>query len=152
MFDTPHRAAGLLIALAAAALAGCSSGSDPFPPACGDPASSFEQALTAAPHPVRVEGTAISSCFARRDQQADIETLGGSLTTAAEDLAAKVRMDPRSAAATQLGYLIAAAERGGSRTDGIHSELLRRLQLELDGLDTHTPQYAAGRAAGRRFG
>ena len=152
MFDSPHRAAGLLIALAAVALAGCSSGADAFPAACGEPASSFERALTAAPHAVRIEGTAISSCFARRDQQANIETLGGSLTTTADDLAAGVRTDPRSAAATQLGYLIAASERGAARTDGIHSELLRRLQMELDGLDTHTQQYASGYAAGRRFG
>ena len=143
-------------AAAAAALvltqAACSSGAERVPPACMDSSGAFVRALAAAPGPVSVDGTRISRCFARRSSSADVENVGAGLITVAEQLSSRAHVHPHSRSATELGYLIGASERGAARTEGIHYELLRRLQMELVGLNTRTPEYASGEAAGKRFG
>lgn len=141
-----------MTALLAGALAGCSTTSEAFPAACGDPPEKFLAALSAAPHRVVVDGTRISACFPRNGSQADVETLGTTLTAVADELSTRVRTDPGSQAMTELGYLMGASERGAARTGGIHYELVRRLSLDLAGLDTRSAAYARGHAAGRRFG
>jgi hypothetical protein len=141
-------------ALAALALfqTGCSSGTETVPPACMEDTSVFLRALAAAPRPVEVDGTRISRCFARRSGAGDIEIVGATLIAVADRLSAAVRANPHAHAATELGYLIGASERGAARTEGIHYELLRRLQMDVSGLDTRSAQYRAGESAGRRSG
>ena len=128
----------------------CSSGAESVPPACLEGTGAIMRALAAAPRPVRVDGVRISRCFARRSGAGDIEAMGAPLVDAASRLAAAARADPRGAQATELGYLIGAAERGAARTEGIHYELVRRLESEASGVDS--AEFRAGESAGRRFG
>jgi hypothetical protein len=53
-------------------------------------------------------------------------------------------------AATQLGYLRGALRRGAD--PGLHEELLRRFDQELLRVDTRTPAFRRGEAAGRARG
>lgn len=50
---------------------------------------------------------------------------------------AKLEAEPDGDAALRLGYLLGAAERGSEESEGIHSDLLRRL--------TVAARYAPGR-------
>ena len=52
----------------------------------------------------------------------------------------------------QLGYLVGAVRRGAARTAGIHYELERRVDQELNGLDTSAPEYLRGERAGQSSG
>lgn len=142
----------LLVATVLALASACSSGSESFPVACQDSPDAFARALTAAPRPVLVDGTRISSCFARRSDPGSIETLASTLIAVDAALADRARLAPSSHAAVELGYLLGAARRGAARTEGIHLELLRRLRQELVGLDTTTAAYASGEQAGERTG
>jgi hypothetical protein len=49
------------------------------------------------------------------------------MVTAAVRLNASARTNPGGSENIQLGYLVGAAQRGADNTEGIHSELLRRL-------------------------
>ena len=70
----------------------------------------------------------------------------------AERLAARARTNPHSPAATQLGYLIGAMRRGTNHTQGIHYETRRRIELELNGVNTRTPEFVSGESAGEKNG
>jgi hypothetical protein len=145
-----RRGSTVVLAVLALIPSACSSGAESVPPACLEGTGAILRALAAAPQPVRVDGVRISRCFARRSGAGDIESMGAPLVDAAARLAARARADPDGRPAVELGYLVGAAERGESRTEGIHYELLRRLQSEATGIDT--PAYRAAEAAGRRSG
>jgi len=84
-------------------------------------------ALRAAPAPVRLaDGTALSRCVDRARRDADLQTVGLELTAAAGRLAASASTADR--AALRLGYLVGSAERGARHTNGIHAELVTRLE------------------------
>jgi hypothetical protein len=70
----------------------------------------------------------------------------------ATGLGKRAHASPEGAQALQLGYLVGAARRGSDRTQGIHSELVRRLQQEAGGLQRSSDAYARGERAGRRGG
>jgi hypothetical protein len=55
-------------------------------------------------------------------------------------------------AALRLGYLVGAARRGASETQGVHDELIRRIEQELAGVDRRSPAYQRGYDAGRARG
>jgi hypothetical protein len=79
--------------------------------------------------------------------------VGLSYVSVASALVARV---PRSdAAALQLGYLVGAAEKGASRTQGVGLELSRRLEQAI-GIDgppaSRKAAYERGLAAGRARG
>lgn len=115
----------LLIALVAS---GCGQPSDTTPVACLEGEGAYLKALNAAPGEVKLRGDAlISECLAENQKAGDLATVGTALVAAATKLNAEARAEPGGDANLQLGYLLGAAERGASQTDGIHAELIRRL-------------------------
>ncbi len=115
----------LLIVLAAS---GCGQPNDTTPVACLEGEGTYLKALDAAPGEVKLRGeTLISECLAENQKAGDLATVGTALVAAATKLNAEARAEPGGDANLQLGYLLGAAERGASQTDGIHAELIRRL-------------------------
>jgi len=119
-------ATALLIVLAL--VAGCGSSDDSTPVACLEGAEAYERALAAAPDEVLLEGeTLISECLTRNQSGGDISRVGEAMIETATALNAEARAEPRGAANLQLGYLLGAVERGAEGSEGIHSDLVRRL-------------------------
>ena len=151
-----RRAAPLALPMLAVALlaAGCGEDNRPLPTACASGPGPTVRALHAAPHPVRLAGgTKLSSCVERARSDADIQTVGSQFTRAADSLAGA--MEHKDQAALQLGYLIGAVRKGARHTNGIHGELVRRVEQTL-GLGGAPPARRAafdrGLAAGERTG
>jgi hypothetical protein len=134
-----------LALLVVATVAGCSRDeAPPLPVACTDGPQAIGAALQAAPGEVRLEdGTALSECVERARSDADLQTLGLTLTRVAEDL--KVDGD-----AVRLGYLIGAARRGAPGDSSVQLELVRR--LERSGARLDESELAEGIRAGERTG
>jgi len=150
----PPRALGLLLAAALVA-AGCArEGPDvPLPAACSVGPEAVLRALRAAPRPVRVEGVPLSACLSRHSTGGDLQAMGASFVGAASALADRAASDPESPAATQLGYLAGAAERGAAGPGGNTSgEVVRRIDLELDAVRHDSRALRAGLRAGRATG
>lgn len=124
-----------LLALALASLvlacllaAGCGARDESTPVACLEGAAAYEKALAAAPGEVLLAGeTPISDCLVENQDAGDLSAVGEAMVTTATGLNAEARRQPGGAANLQLGYLLGAAERGADRTEGIHSDLVRRL-------------------------
>lgn len=116
----------LAAAVAAAALAGCSSDEDEqAPAACLTDGAGYIRALDAAPDEVRLEGdTPISDCLTPAQGGGELAQVGGEMIAAATVLNGEARKDPTGPAALQLGYLVGAVERGA---EGIHADLVRRI-------------------------
>jgi hypothetical protein len=141
--------AAALLALAAVLATGCGSQDDSTPVACLDGPGAYLGALGDAPDAVKLSGgVPISDCLAENQKAGDLATVGGALVKAATGLNAKARAQPASAASLQLGYLLGAAQRGADRTEGIHSDLLRRLEIAAR-YSPEGPLPAAFRAAYR---
>jgi len=121
------------------------------PVACLD--GHLSKPLAHAPAEVRLEdGTKLSECFNRAANPAEIQQVGSIFIDQAERLASGARADPHSPAALQLGYLIGAMRHGTSHTQGIHYETRRRIELELNGVNTRSPEFVQGEKAGERTG
>ena len=87
-------------------------------------------ALDEAPAEVKLAGeTPISECLAENQQGGDLATVGEAMVETATELNGEAPAVPSSPAALQLGYLLGAAQRGADRTEGIHSDLIRRLTV-----------------------
>ena len=148
----------LAIALAAlSALAvGCArqDREPPLPLACSAGPEEVQAALEAAPRPVRVDGTPLSACIDARSDAADLQTVGSSLVAVAAELGGQAARRPEGRAAVQLGYLVGAMQRGAGRANaqGINSELMRRVELELDPVGPGSRAVDEGIRAGRRTG
>lgn len=144
----------LVAAVLAAGAAGCGSDVPALPAGCRAEQREVAAALHRVPAAVRLsDGTRLSTCVARARADADLQEIGLTFTHVADGLAAQV---PRSnAAAVQLGYLIAAVRRGAGKTNGVATELARRIEQTV-GLDGPPgPRRAAfqrGLAAGARTG
>ena len=122
---TRAAAAGVALAAAGAVAAGCGEDRPPLSPACTEGAGAILRALARAPGPVRLaDGTRLSDCVTRAYGDGELQSLGFSLTPAADRLAAA----PTPRSALQLGYLVGAIRRGAARTNGVHVELVRRLE------------------------
>jgi hypothetical protein len=154
-------ATALLACLAALAGAGCGNADDSTPVACLEGSGAYLKALRAAPGAVRLAGeTPISDCLARNQQAGDLASAGEAMVKAATELNAEARDEPGGAAATlQLGYLLGAVQKGAEQTEGIHSDLVRRLTvaarfapgrdpLSQTFLSTYAKGYDAGQASG----
>ncbi len=150
-----------LACLAALVGAGCGSqGDDSTPVACREGEAVYLNALRAAPGEVRLAGeTPISDCLAENQKAGDLATVGETIVTTATKLNAEARAEPGAAANLQLGYLLGAAQRGAERTEGIHSDLIRRLTvaarfapggqpLTEQFLATYTKGFDAGHTSG----
>ena len=110
----------------AALVAGCGqSRPDPLPPACTDGPDQVLRALRHAPDGVALsDGTKLSDCVRQAFDDAELQQLGYAFTPAADRLAARAT----PAAAFQLGYLLGAVRQGAGQTNGVHLELVRRLE------------------------
>ena len=133
------RATTAIALLALVCLAtGCGKQDDSTPVACLEGANAYVSALADAPGEVRLDGeTPISECLAENQQGGDLANVGEALVEATTELNAEARAEPGGDANLQLGYLIGAVQRGADSTEGIHTDLLRRL--------TVAARYAPGR-------
>ena len=143
-----------LVLLAGLALSGCIREEDAqLPAACRIGAPAVEAALREAPGEVRLEGgTALSECLVRTSDQGDVLLVGEIYLSVASRLADAVVEDPAGPAAVRLGYLMGAVRRGAGETQGIHDELLRRIEQETGRVDRTSPAYRRGEQAGRESG
>ncbi len=134
-------AIAVLACLAALAGAGCggSSRDESTPVACLAGPSAYLNALRAAPGEVRVGGDApISECLTENQDAGELATVGEAMVKAATTLNAEARAEPGGDANLQLGYLLGAAQKGSEGSEGIHTDLIRRL--------TVAARFAPGRA------
>lgn len=116
--------------LLAAVAAGCGGTSSDTPAACLEGQGAYLRALADAPGEVRLAGgTPISDCLAENQQAGDLANVGSILVAVATKLDAEARADPGGSENVELGYLLGAAQRGADRTEGIHTELMRRLAV-----------------------
>jgi hypothetical protein len=136
-------ALGLLVFAAAA---GCSreDGEAKLPAACESEPSAFVSALRAAPAPVRVEGVAISDCLPSNASVGDGQLVGSALLETAQRLGEEGRALP-------LGYLVGAMRRAAPQGQGVHLELVRRVEQEAGPL-ADAPGFDRGLRAGRSSG
>jgi hypothetical protein len=122
-------------------------------PECLENASTVTTALRNAPGDVRLHGRVkISDCFQNAASSADVQNLGAIFIEATGDTAERVRKDPHSHAAIELGYLVGAVRRGAHTNGGVHYESERRIEQELVGVPTGTPEFRRGLEAGRQTG
>lgn len=123
-------ALGLLAALALVA-SGCGNNQDSSTPvACLEGTGVYIRALSAAPGEATLDGeTPISDCLAERQEGGDLANVGEALVETATTLNAEAREEPGGPANVRLGYLLGAVERGAAETEGIHTDLLRRLTV-----------------------
>jgi hypothetical protein len=120
--------AATALALVALTAAGCGDGDDSTPVACLEGASTYLEALEDVPGAARLDGqTPISDCLAENQSGGDLAAVGAAMLEAATELSAEARAKPGGDANLQLGYLLGAAERGAEETEGIHTDLTRRL-------------------------
>ena len=143
-----------------AVLAGCGDRDDSTPVACLEGAAAYERALEAAPGEVQLEDeTPISECLAPNQTAGDLARVGEAMIETATGLNAEARAEGGGGAAVRLGYLLGAAERGSEESEGIHSDLVRRLTvaaryapdkqpLSEEFLDSYEEGVEAGRSGG----
>jgi hypothetical protein len=149
--------AALAVSLALA-FGACTKDAPPLPSACIDTdRDGYERALAAAPGEVVLPGgTLISTCLRRVRTDADLQTLGVTVHSVAEELATRARDEDDANAALALGFFSAAVARGAARSSGISSELARRVQTAGTGLREHSSAMARaldeGLAAGAAHG
>jgi hypothetical protein len=153
-------AATALLCVGVLLATGCGDSGDSTPVACLEGAPAYEQALAKAPGEVLLEEeTPISECFARNQTGGDLARVGEATIETATTLNAEAREYPGSAANLQLGYLLGAAERGSEESEGIHTDLVRRLTvaaryapgkepLPEEFLATYREGFDAGRSGG----
>lgn len=148
-----NRQVALFLQVLAVLLIGCANTDVVAAPECLDGPDAITRALERAPGEVRLAGrTRLSDCFEQAANEADVQSMGIYFLTATQRLADEVRAAPRSDAAVQLGYLLAAVRRGARTDTGVHYETTRRIELELEGVPTDTPEFRRGLEAGRRSG
>jgi hypothetical protein len=139
-----------LAVVVALAVAGCSQGQAEYPPECSDGPGAVRAALAKAPDgDVAVDGVKLSDCLVPSPDAGPLQAFGGSVIDVSIGLVDRTRAGDDHAA-TELGYLRGALRRGAD--PGLHDELLRRLDQELLRVDTRTPAFRRGEAAGRERG
>ena len=129
-------------------------GDDPgaLPAACTEGKAAVVSALRAAPGQVHLGGGRLSDCLQEGASGDQVQAVGAGFVEAASGLSTRARQRPEGREALELGYLVAAAHRGGDHTQGIHDELLRRLDQELTAIDTRSRSYLRGKRAGQAAG
>lgn len=127
---TPLATLALTLAVALLALAGCGKQDDSTPVACLQGQDLYLAALKQAPGTVALAGeTPISECLAENQGGGDLAAVGEAMVETATVLNGEARAEPEGPAPLRLGYLIGAAKRGAEETEGIHSDLIRRLTV-----------------------
>jgi hypothetical protein len=149
--------AALAVSLALA-FGACTKDAPPLPSACIDTdGDGYERALEGAPGVVTLPGgTLISTCLRRVRTDADLQNLGATVHAVAEELATRAREGGDVRAALRLGFLSAAVSRGASHSNGISSELARRVETTGAGVRERSTVMARaldkGLAAGAAHG
>lgn len=131
---------------------GCGDEPDALPGACTGGSRPLVSALRAAPGQVRLGAGRLSDCLQKGASADQVQAVGAGFVEAASGLSTRARQRPEGPEALELGYLVAAAHRGGDHTQGIHDELLRRLDQELTAIDTRSRSYLRGKRAGEAAG
>jgi hypothetical protein len=128
-------------------LAGCAQDRPKMPTACLDD-HAVPTLLKHAPAPARfADGkTKLSDCLVVSSDTADLQTFSVVVLNEATFL----RSHPDGRSLVKLGYLRGALHRGAD--GGLQDDFLRRLDDELLGVDTHSPQFVRGETAGRAGG
>jgi hypothetical protein len=140
-----------LVLAALLAAAGCGKQEASTPVACLGGTGAYLRALEAAPGRVRLGGeTPIGDCLAENQGSGELASVGEAMVEAATRLNAEARAEPAGRAAVELGYLLGAAQRGAGQTEGIHSDLIRRLTVAARFSPDHDPLSPAFLAAYRR--
>jgi hypothetical protein len=120
-----------VILLAAGALLSAGCGAEHVPPvasSCTGKGRAVVTALQTAPETVKLpDGATISACVHNARSDADLQNVGVTLASAAEDLEARA-LDGDADAGLRLGYLVGAARSGAKATSGVTAELVRRLE------------------------
>ena len=143
LYDRPVKALVPLLLLIA--LAGCSRDQEAdLPAACRSEPATFAAALASAPATVRVDGVRLSSCLAEDASVGDVQAVGVAFLGAAQQLG-------REGDPVGLGYLVGALRRGAEGGQGIHAELVRRIEQEA-GPFSRRPGFERGLRAGRSSG
>jgi hypothetical protein len=121
--------AALLATIGVSVLAGgCGTTDTSTPEACRSGPGAYLKALQAAPGEVTLsDGTSISGCLVENQDPGDLAAVGSAMLSAATTLNAVAREHPGGRVNFQLGFLIGAAQRGAEGSEGIHTELVRRL-------------------------
>jgi hypothetical protein len=158
---TARRTAATCALLAVVAVAGGCGGTDTSTPqACLSGPGAYLRALRAAPGMATLsDGTPISGCLVPGQKPGELAAVGTAMLGAATTLNAEARRQPGGAANLRLGYLLGAAKRGAEGSEGIHSELVRRLSsaaaysprtaiLSPEFEATYREGFAAGHARG----
>jgi hypothetical protein len=119
-----------LLLLVALAVAGCGSADqDSTPTACLNGQKAYTDALAKAPGAVRLHGEVpISDCLVSNQSGGDLIRVGGTLLVLASKLNAQAQKDPGGTPTIELGYLVGAVTRGAEDTQGIHAEMVRRIE------------------------
>lgn len=141
-----HRAA-----LLAVLLVGCGAADEPLPVACRGDADAYGAALRVAPEVVRLDGTTLAECIRRARSDADLVSIGSTLTTLGEQLELRAIEGDR-ASALRLGYLAGAAERASRDTEGIHAELAYRIERSAAAVTDGPPDVERALRRGIRAG
>ena len=150
----PSRRA-LVFVLAALSAGAC--GEEEVPAVAGSCTGNPDEvvaALRPAPEAVELpDGSTISACVKHARSGAELQNVGVTLSSAAEDLEA-LAMEGDEAAAVQLGYLVGAARAGAATTGGVAAELVRRLERSagFEGVSTVDDALEQGVRAGERLG
>jgi hypothetical protein len=120
----------VVVCLVGVVVAGCGKSDGSTPVACLEGPNAYVAALDGAPGEVKVaDETAISDCLTENQDGGDLSTIGIALVEAATKLSAQARAQPGGEANLELGYLVGAVAKGAESTEGIHSELVRRLAV-----------------------
>ena len=149
------RGKALVLLAIALSVGGCAKddGSEgAVPVACKEGAERVQAALSRAPARVELDGTALSECFTRGSDGAELQQVGATYLSVAARLSDGARLRPAGTEALELGYLVGAVRRGAAGTQGVHDELARRIEQETIGVDTRSAAYRRGYQAGRSRG
>jgi len=147
-----HRWVGAC-AVALICLGGCARERDAaLPVACQAGTSALREALRSAPDPVRIEGVAPSQCLDEGSDGGEVQQVGAIYIEAAAQLAEPAAANPGGPEAVQLGYLVGAARRGAASSQGVHYELVRRLEQELRSVRPPSTAVRDAIRAGRESG
>ncbi len=129
----PRILGAVLFVAALVPTAGCGSAEEKTPAACLAGPAAYSRALRGTLAVVRLEGgTPLSACLIQNQSAGELTQVGAAMVAVATSLNARVRADGGVTAARRLGYLIGAARRGAEDTNGIHANLVARLEAAAE--------------------
>ena len=120
-------------------LVGCGNSDVVVPAECTDSVAVMKAAVA--------RSAPLARCFKHAAGPADVQSLGAIVIETAHQLADRVRQAPHSHAAFELGYLVGVVRKNAT---GVHYETGRRVEQELIGIPTSTPEFRRGLARGLR--